>query len=42
MKMFTSKIDRGHGIRGHHELLDQLCRAVGLIQFKRGKHNTRV
>lgn len=41
-KYFASKTNRGHGIRGHYELLDQLCRPVGLIPLKRGMHITRV
>ena len=30
-KFFTRQIKRRHGIRGHHEFLDQLRRPVGLI-----------
>ena len=36
-KFFRSEVNRGHGIRRHHELLDQLCRPVRLIQFERSK-----
>jgi len=40
MEIFYQQVNRGYGIRGHHEFLDQLCRPVGLIQFEFGKSIT--
>ena len=39
-KVFLGQVKRRYGIRGDHELLDQLRRPVGLIQFQRGQRVT--